>query len=56
MSFIYRDLKPPMVTFGTGLGYFWYWPMVTFGTGLWLPLVLALPEERCAVWLPEIEP
>ena len=29
-----------MVTFGTGLGYFWYWPMVTFGTGLWLPLVL----------------
>ena len=32
MSFTYSDLIPSMVTFGTGLGYFWYWPMVTFGT------------------------
>ena len=56
MFSIYSVLTAPTVTFCTGLGYLWYWPTVTFGTGLRLPLVLALPEERCAVWLPEIEP
>ena len=45
----YSALTPLIVTFGTGLGYFWYWAMVTFGTGLWLPFVLALPEEISAV-------
>lgn len=45
----YSALTPLIVTFGTGLGYFWYWAMVTFGTGLWLPFVLALPEEISAL-------
>ena len=56
MFSIYSGLTAPTVTFCTGLGYLLYWPTVTFCTGLRLPFVLALPEERCAVWLPKIEP
>jgi hypothetical protein len=49
MFFSYNVLRPPMVTYCTGLGYLLYWPMVTFGTGLWLPLVLPLLEVTLSV-------